>query len=472
MGSPGSDGLTAPFVAEPESRVGNALRRDTPTGASMLAYAAPVTGSYFFYIPMWSILPGIYAKYFGLGLTSVATVILFVRLFDGASDLAVGYLSDRLRAAGGSRKPWVIVGGVGATIACYFLFMPPSPATTTYYLVASLVYFLAFATAEIPHLTWGSELTLDYRQRAQVFGARNVMSKLGISAFYALPLLPIFASTDYTPQVLQVALLAGAVVTVIGIVWAFFGAPGGVAVNPTRKDSPRLLFQSIFQNKPVLIFYAAILLEMTCYGMWFGLLYIYLDSYLGIGEKLAIILLLATVSATLTTPLWLKLIHKTSKATAWAAGVLLFLVQLPCTLLIRPGAPWWMALGVVCVANLCFTAHDVAMISAMGDIVDYGKLKFRVDRGATYFAIMNLIAKIGLGLGGGLALGIAGACGFSTADAIHSRLSVWGLKVGFVLLPICFALASLLLIVRTPISPWRHRIIQRRIESRLLRITP
>lgn len=43
----------------------------------IIAYAAPVTGGYFFYIPMWSILPGIYAKYFGLPLTSIAAVVLF-----------------------------------------------------------------------------------------------------------------------------------------------------------------------------------------------------------------------------------------------------------------------------------------------------------------------------------------------------------------------------------------------------------
>jgi Na+/melibiose symporter-like transporter len=462
---------TTTFDSIHESKVAKPHPVGTPSGAGILAYAAPVMGSYFFYIPMWSILPGVYAKYFGLGLTSVATVVLFVRLFDGVSDLTVGYLSDRHRAAGGSRKAWVIAGGLGATIACFFLFIPPQPATTTYYLIASLAYFLAFATAEIPHLTWGSELTLDYQQRARVYGARNILSKLGIASFYALPLLPVFASTDYSPQVLQVAVLVGALMTVAGLVWAFFVAPAGFAVKTACEDSPRLLFQSIFRSKPLLLFFAAATCGALCYGMWFGLLYIYFDGYLGMGPRLAIMLLLATVLATLTTPLWLKLIQKTSKATAWAIGILLFLIQLPCTLWIRPGDPWWMGFWVVFLANLCFTANDVAAVSAMGDIVDYGKFKFHVDRGGTYFAIVNLIWKVGLGLGGGLALGIAGRFGFSTSDDFHSSYSIWGLKLGFVVLPACFALVSLLLVVRTPINPRRHHIIQRRIESRLLRIT-
>jgi glycoside/pentoside/hexuronide:cation symporter, GPH family len=440
-----------------------------PTLAGVLAYAAPVAGCYFFYIPMWSILPGIYAKYFGLSLTSVAAVVLLIRVFDGVSDLTVGYWSDRRRAAGGSRKPWVIIGGLGTLVTCYFLFLPPNPTTTTYYLVCSLAYFLTFAVGEIPHLTWGNELTLDYQQRAQVFGARNIMSKLGIAGFYALPLLPLFKSAEYTPQVLRAALVAGALVMVSTLTWALFVAPAGIAIKPVGQDSPRLLLQSIVRSKPLLLYFLAIVCGALGYGMWNGLLYIYLDSYLGIGRHVAIILLTGTVAATLTTPLWLRLVHRTSKSIAWAIGLSCFVVQLLWTFMMSPSNPWWLAFVPIFLANLCFTANDVAALSIMGDVVDYGTLKFGVDRGATYFAIFNLIFKVGLGIGGGSALGIAGLFGFSASEIVHSASSVFGLRLGFIVLPTCCALLSLLFALRTPINRRRHRIIQRRIESRLIR---
>lgn len=434
-----------------------------------LAYAAPVLGSYFFYIPMWSILPGVYAKYFGLKLTAIAAVVLLVRLFDGFSDLTVGYLSDRHRAAGGSRKPWVIAGGIGVITACYFLFIPARPVTTTYYLLASLAYFLAYAVGEIPHLTWGSELTPEYQQRARVYGARNVLSKIGISAFYALPLLPLFASPDYTPQVLQFAVYAGAVMMVAGLLWALFGAPDGVPVEPVHDDSLASVVHSIKRSKPLLIYFAGVSCGSLCYGMWFSLNYIYLDSYLGAGRSVALMLLIATALATLTTPLWVALIARTSKSTAWAVGIALFCLQLLATLLIRPGAPTWLVFLPLLLANLCFTANDVAVVSSMGDLVDYGKLKFHVDRGATYFAILNLLFKIGLGIGGGLAIGIAGLFGFSSTDQVHSTNSILGLKFGFVGLPLLCALAALVFVLRMPINRHRHRVIQRRLESRTLR---
>jgi Na+/melibiose symporter-like transporter len=74
-----------------------------------------------------------------------------------------------------------------------------------------------------------------------------------------------------------------------------------------------------------------------------------------------------------------------------------------------------------------------------------------------------------LGVGGGLSLGIAGGFGFNPADAVHTAESIVGLKLGFVALPALFAIMGVIFILRAPLDRRRHRIIQRRIEGRLLR---
>lgn len=434
-----------------------------------IAYAAPVTGGFFYYIPMWSILPGIYAKYFGLSLTAIAGVVLFIRLFDGFIDTAIGFGSDWHRSKGGSRKTWVVVGSLGTIVACYFLFQPPPGATTAYYLICSMAYFLAFTISEIPHLTWGSELTLDYHRRAQIFGVRYMAARLGMIAFYALPLLPLYATAAYTPEILKDAALIGAVLTVIGLTWMLLAAPAGIAVKTVREDSWRLLRDSLIGNKPLLLYFAAYICIGLSGGMWYGLVYIYLDSYLGLGEKVALMFLLATIIAAVSTPWWLKLIRKTSKSTVWAIGVSLFVIQMIGMLLIAPGVHWWPAFGLVILTNLFFTCNDVAAASILGDIVDYGKLKFHKDRGGAYFGIKIMLFKVGLGIGGGVALGTAGLFGFDPQGAVHSGNGVLGLKLGFTIVPMLVALTGLAFILRTPITPRRHHLIQRRIESRLLR---
>jgi glycoside/pentoside/hexuronide:cation symporter, GPH family len=431
-----------------------------------IAYAAPVAGSWFFYIPMWSILPGIYGKYFGIPLTTIASIILCIRLFDGVIDTTVGYLSDWHRACGGSRKPWVVTGTLGSIFACYFLFNPPANITGLYYLIWSIVYFLMFTLAEIPHLTWGSELTPSYQWRAHVYGVRNIFMRSGMVAFYMLPLLPMYSSSEYTPQVLRGAVAIGAALALSGLVAMLVAAPAGTASSVTGKDSFRSLFDSLLLNRPLLIYFAAFGCVGLCYGMWFALIYIYLDSYLQLGDKAAGIFLTANIAAVFSTPLWLRLIRRFGKSVTWAIGVTIFILQLLVAWVVQPGTSWWISLLLVLIANLCFCCHDVAAMSILGDIVDYGRLKFQRDRGTTYFALNTLVFKIGLGIGGGVALGLAGIFGFDPSAIRHVDTAVFGLKLAFVALPVCFAIAGLLIIVKTPITQRKHEIIRRRISSR------
>lgn len=71
------------------------------------------------------VLHGIYAKYFGISLTAIATVLLVSRLFDAINDPIIGYSSDRVRLHTGTRKQFVFIGGLLTAISCYFLIQPP-----------------------------------------------------------------------------------------------------------------------------------------------------------------------------------------------------------------------------------------------------------------------------------------------------------------------------------------------------------
>lgn len=472
-------------IAAPEGSVSRALEISGGSGVSAesdadarhsvalrstIAYAAPALGSGFFYIPMWSIVPGMYVKYFGLKLTSVAACVLAMRIYDGVLDTTVGYLSDWHRSRGGLSRTWVMAGALIFCPACYFLFNPPAGPAASYYLTCSLLYFTGFALSEIAHNTWGSLLTMDYEGRARVFGVRNILQKIGIGAFYSLPLLPLFRSRSYTPEVLQTAFWVGTVLNVLGIAYAYGRAPKelrGEGRGDTR--DLRLIVQTVLRNRPLIIYLGGLMCGAVCFGMWFGLLFFYLDGYLGVGESIAGLLLTATICSFLSTPLWVALIAKTSKTVAWATGVLLFTAQLAVSWFVHPGTATIIALVAVVVANTCFSCYDVATFSILGDIVDYGRLKFHQDRCSTYIAINTLVFKIGLGIGGGLALGVASLFDFSPAAKDNSSYAIFGLKAGFILLPAVLGLVSLLFIVRTPINRRRHRIIQTRLETRLAR---
>lgn len=420
---------------------------------------------------MWSLLPALYAKYFGIKLTAVASTVFVMRLFDGFADLGVGVLSDLHRDAGGTRKLWVVVGSILLLGACYLLFIPSLPVTSLYYLISSVLFFLCFAICEIPHLSWGSEITSDYSDRATVYGIRNIASRIGTGLFYSLPMWPIFTSREFTPEVLRFAEYVGVILVGVTVLWPVLFAPSGKCPRVKSTESLGSMFRAAAANKPLRLYIVAGACCTLCYGMWYGLIYIYLDTYLGKGEHASSIFLGSTILSTLSTPIWLKLIRKSSKAVTWNVGVGLFLVQLILTVMIRPSDSAWLVFGVILIANLCFTCHDVAAISIMGDVVDYGRMRQPRNQGGTYFAVVNLVSKAGLGLGGGISIAIAGLFGFDASKMTHSDWSIIGLKTGLIIVPFVLALCAIYLISLTPIDPRRHGIIQRRLQSRLKQAT-
>ena len=67
-----------------------------------LAYVAPQLGFSLLFAPVITVLGGIYGKYYGVSLTTIATVMLVARIFDAVTDPLIGYYSDRLRARTGT----------------------------------------------------------------------------------------------------------------------------------------------------------------------------------------------------------------------------------------------------------------------------------------------------------------------------------------------------------------------------------
>ena len=132
-----------------------------------LNYALPTVVVAFLIGPV-AIIQGIYAKYFGLSLTTIASVLLIARLFDAVTDPLIGYFSDHYYARTGSRKKIICTGAVLFIISAYFLYVPHGigssapydPISTACFLTWFLIFYLGWTMFEIPHLAWGSELAV------------------------------------------------------------------------------------------------------------------------------------------------------------------------------------------------------------------------------------------------------------------------------------------------------------------------
>ena len=431
----------------------------------LLGYCAPTIAVFFIFGPMQSVIQGIYVKYYGLELTAMASIMVLARLFDAVIDPVVAYLADRHSNSGGSRRPWIFSGGLLLVLSAFFLFAPPGEVSFLSTLFWFLMFYLGLTLFDMPHISWGAQLAPEYQQRNRLYAFRTSFVFIGVFAFLGLPLLPIFQTHEYSPETLRLGVYLGGGLMLLTLLAFYVYAPEHKSCRPHGEESVLQSLAAIVKNKPLCLFLSGYFINGLSVGMWMGLLYIYLDGYLHLGKYVVITFVLGNICGMATIPLWHWVNQRFSKFPTWSATLIVFALLSFCYLLIEPGSgPWWPLL-ITLGAFSSFTYQGVVLPSIMADIVDYGSLKFGRDRSTTYFACWTLTSKANMGFGAGLGLGLTGLLGFDPALQINTDQAVWGLLTAFAILPAILSLCALPLVRRMPITPQRHAIIRKRIDS-------
>lgn len=444
-----------------------------------LTYVAPSIAVAFLYGPL-AILQGIYAKYFGVGLATIASVLLISRLFDAVADPLIGYWSDHYRLHSGTRKPFLVIGGLLFTISNYYLFVPVDPdslsdatvISTYYFLGWFLIYYLGWTLLEIPHLAWGSELAQTTKERNKIFSLRALSVSLGIFLFYLIPFLPFFATNAYTPHTLEWAVKVAGILMLVALYISVKFTPNGTYIPPDKdiQRKPRILGREILLNRPFVILIAAFAFYgIGSSGMWYTLQFIFIDTYLDMGSDYAALSLIGLGSSLLVVMGCYWIANRIGKKQTWCMGVSCYIVGVIGASFLQPGAAF-SAVAIVLVLTYAGGTPVFSLTpSLLSDSIDYSTWKFGTERAATYFSLYGLMLKSSFATGGALGLGLAAWYGFDPSEAAHSESAVFGLRLAACWLPAVLMLLSVLAIASFPIDVRRHDIIRRRLDARVER---
>ena len=443
-----------------------------------ITYALPTIAMLWIYAPL-VIVQGIYAKYYGLSLTTIAALVLFGRFFDAVTDPLIGYFSDRYRRRTGTRKPFVLVGGLLMIVSGYFLYVPFS--TGAFYFGSWLfAFYLAYTLFDIPHNAWASDLALTSDDKSIIFSFRSAAVFLGLVLFYMIPLLPFFKTQDITPETLQVSIIAAGFLMILSLIMCMKHTPDGMALPPRDKNFKlepssilqrvallRVGFQSLVRNRPLCLFFGSYIFYGLGYGMWLSLIFLYVDGYLGVGELFAQVFLIAYTVGIVVTPGWCKLATIFGKKTTMSLAMILMVVSFLYTGILRPGEAGLVELLILKIINTLGASCILAMAPAMlSKIVDYSTWRFHSENTATYFSIYAFLNKAGIAAGAALGLSIAGSYGFDATTTMQSSESAIGLWLAMTLLPVICLIVALALTALNPINARRHGVIRRRLDGR------
>ena len=448
-------------------------------GVQYLAYVSPMLMLAFLWAPM-GIVQGIYAKYFGVTLTAIASVFFIASLFDAVTDPLVGYFSDRYQIVLGSRKPFVLVGGLLFLLSSYFLYVPLDPSSVddstvvsvAYLLFWFLLFYFSYTLMEIPHMAWASELASTSREKNKIYSLRSLSSSAGILCFYLVPFLPFFKTQEFTPETLQWAVLVAVLFTLPVLWFCLLVTPNGPQLHHQVSNKNTLIVwrREVFANKPFLLFVGAFFIYSTGSGTWFSLQFILIDSYLNLGHYFAKVTLLALVCSMFSLRAWYYMANRFGKKCVLGLAAFLYAMGAIVAGFLEPGQQ--SLAGLYLSMFLSYIASSALMAvapSLLADIIDYSAWKFNSVHTAAYFSLYTFTTKSSMAIGGALGLGLAGWYGFNPAITLQAEGSVVGLRLAACWLPALFMVLSIGVISLIPINSHRHQIIRRRLDLKITR---
>ncbi|MEI9889213.1 MAG: MFS transporter [Rhizomicrobium sp.] len=437
---------------------------------ALILFSLPTIPTVLLSGPLNGILPAYYAAHTAIGVATMATILLFARVVDAVTDPLIGYLSDRTRSRLGRRKPWMIGGALLAMFCAHNLFVPPASAGGAYFLIWSLLGYLAWSMIFIPYNAWTSELSGDYDERSRLFGVRNLIGGIGAIGFAAGPLLlsPFTGSTAINEKTLEIFAWAIIVSMPLAMAVSVWMAPEAPDVS-TKRSSLKGLLDAVRTNKLLWNCIAILILTGLANGANGALAFMVVDNYLHLGARISDFLTAGILSSMVSVPVWLKLTSWFGKHKPWAASMLINAVALFVLFLVKPGPGAYLPM-IVLTTVIGFMSGSALVVPAalLSDVIDYDVLKSGVNRAGNYFSFLILLSKIESAVGASLA--------FYTLDlfhydpkAAHDAWASFGLLMAYGGVPGLLWLASAVLAWIYPLDARRQAIIRKRIEQRAAR---
>jgi Na+/melibiose symporter-like transporter len=430
-----------------------------------LAYSALLIPTSMLHAPALSIIPALYAKYSAVSFTAIGLILILTRSLDAITDPMVGFLSDRIETRMGLRKPWIIAGMFFCCLGAWFWLRPGADTAWPYFLGWSFCVYAGWTLIEIPHSAWLGELSPDYAERSSLAAYRTLTYFLGIAVFLSLPLWPLFASSEMTPEVTALAAWLVVLSLPLFVLVLVLKVPSvsrtGRAPQPLRGN-----FKAITGNRPFRIFAVTVLCLNLASGMVAGMYFFFLDNVLGILDKIAHIGLMAATVSIVASFAWGPIVAKFGKHRVMALGALVNVGVLSAMGMLGPGPRAFpLMIFLFSISAIINSGSIVASYALLADIVDYDTLKTGNARFGSYYSILTFLNKFGLGVGGGASFLFASAFGFNASGSAGED-KLFGFYLAFIFLPLALNAAAAATISFFPLNRRRHAIIQRRLASR------
>jgi len=410
-----------------------------------------------------------YTDVVGIAATTVGTLFLVVRVFDGFADLFAGRLVDKTNTRWGRFRPYLLFAAVPLLLLNVAVFSVPdldATGTLVYAYVSYVLFGLAYSLVNIPYGSLATAMTQDAVERSKLATFRVFGSNIAI-LLLAVAVAPQIEAAEDLQRSLTITTIVLAVVGTALYLAAFVTSHERIEHN-TQTPTLRETFQSAKQNKALLVLCGSSVVFLVG---WFSLQTVtvyYARDVLGHADYYIVLTVVQTAGVFAAALLVPRLVPRLGKQRVYQTLGAIAVVSGLAVAFAPSSVP---ALAIVAFACFGIGLGGVNTVSfaLQSDTVEYGEWKTGSrTEGATY-SIFSFTRKVGQAVGAAAASYTIGLGGYVERSADQPDSAVAAIKTAAGVVPAAFILAAIVAMSAYPLTEARFREIVREVAQRRAR---
>lgn len=384
-----------------------------------------------------------YTDALGLNAAIIGTIMMLSRVFDGFTDIFMGFVMDQVKSKHGKARCWMLWLAIPIALATVLVFLVPNIGEVGKYIYVVITYNLVttflYTMINIPYGALTSLMTRDQDQRTVINIFRMFMAQVGsliINAF-TLPFINAVGGSTNQRSWIIVSVIYGAVAAALFLI-CFAKTKERVQISAQQKESIPLgeSFRLCLKNTYWLIIVAIWVVTALGMGMGMSVGTYYAKYILGDENLSGFLSAIALIPVLVCMPFVAPLSKKYGKRNVALVGSFVSIAG-QAAMLLNPHSFGWL---VVCnvvkgVGQASLTGTLFAMVA---DTIEYGQWKTGKRVEGMLYSSTTFGAKIGAGVGMAIAMAILGAAGYEGTAAVQTAAALTSIENLYLLAPLPF----------------------------------
>ena len=416
----------------PDAKLGIIERSAYMTGNIGTALVNTIVASFvvFYYTDIMMLNPAV-----------IGTILLISRIFDGMTDLLMGFVVDHTRSRFGKGRAWVLRMCIPYAISAVLMMSVPANASETFkYIYIFLTYNLCntvcLTAVYVPYNSMTCTLTNDPYERGVLgvfvmFGA--VFGTMAVQSTIDAAVKALGNGPDAWQKVTIVYALIGACLHLICFFLTKERTLSDSADTVQKKQSVKEEIGAVLGNKYWLMAIAAVFATLFFTGMIGGSGMYFAKAVLGDTAhyaSFANVMALTQVAAMLLAFIPMK---KIGKRNTLVIG--LSILAISCAVQYFFGSSLKATIGASVGKGIGGGFAGAVCYGLLADTIDYGEWKFGISASGIGMSAMTFVTKIAGGLSGFLIGHVINAGHYDAALSVQAESAITAIKLCFAAIP-------------------------------------